>query len=450
MKRSLAALTLLPLGLWGIFVLPDLIASTPGFWDWRRAVVLLSGILALWWLSAGIILASRPRWLERRLGGLDQLYRWHKTLGIGGGLLVFTHWMSEWLPKNLARTGLIAPRPRGAGPKGPPDFWIELAKDVGEWAGYILLALVVIALVRRIPYRWFRLVHKAFGAVFVAGVFHGLMLLPGSFWQQPLGWLSALLAAAGVVPALLSLSGRIGRRRQFPARIESLRQQDGGVLEVVCRPQAWPGHRAGQFLFADFGAPGEGAHPFTIASAWQPASGTLTLAIKALGDYTGKLAQTLAVGRAMTIEGPYGSFDFCPKKAVDRNRSARAAVDAAGAAPQIWVAGGIGITPFLARLNERIAGQAGSGDTDFFYCTAHPSAYPENLESLCRQAGVRLHRRLTATQGPLPATAIEARLKPGTSVWFCGPAGWGEALARTLSASGLPAGAFHREAFEFR
>jgi len=201
--------------LWGLFVLPDLLASNPDFWNWRRAIVILSGVLALWWMSAGIVLAARPRWLEQRFGGLDKLYRLHKYLGIGGSILVFTHWMSEWLPKNLARAGLIAPRPRG-GPKGPPEFWMELAKDVGEWAGYILLALVVIALVKRIPYRWFRLVHKAFGAVLLAGVFHGLMMLPGSFWQQPLGWLTALLAAAGVVPALLSLSGHIGRPAPIP------------------------------------------------------------------------------------------------------------------------------------------------------------------------------------------------------------------------------------------
>ena len=72
-------------------------------------------------------------------------------------------------------------------------MWIDLAKDVGEWAGYILLALVVIALVKRIPYRYFRWVHKAFGAVFLAGAFHGLMLMPTTFWQSPLGWLTAAL-----------------------------------------------------------------------------------------------------------------------------------------------------------------------------------------------------------------------------------------------------------------
>ena len=442
MKRAPIFLVLLPLGLWTIFVLPDLLAGDPGFWNWRRAIVILSGILALWWMSAGIVLAARPRWLEQRLGGLDRLYQLHKTLGIGGGILVFTHWMSEWLPKNLAQAGLIAPRPRGAGPKGPPDFWVELAKDVGEWAGYILLALVVIALVKRIPYRWFRLVHKVFGAVFLAGVFHGLLMLPKDFWQQPLGWLTALLAAAGVVPALLSLSGRIGRKRQYPARIEALHQHGDAILEVVCRPHDdWPGHRAGQFLLADFGTPAEGAHPFTIASAWQRQTGTLTLAIKALGDFTGTLAQTLRVGQTIKLEGPYGSFDFCPAPTVDRNQ---------GPAPQVWVAGGIGITPFVARLNDRIARRSTATETDFFYCTPQATGYPANLEALCQQAGVRLHRRLTDQQGPLDPAEIEARLKPNASVWFCGPAGWGEALAKTLTGNGLPREAFHREAFEFR
>ena len=82
MKHTLALLALLPLGLWRLFVLPELLAGNPDFWNWRRAIVILSGILALWWMSAGILLAARPRWLEQRFGGLDKLYRLHKYLGI--------------------------------------------------------------------------------------------------------------------------------------------------------------------------------------------------------------------------------------------------------------------------------------------------------------------------------------------------------------------------------
>ena len=312
MKRPLILLALAPLGLWGFFALPDILAANPAnFWEWRKPLIILSGILALWWMSAGMLLAARPRWLESRFGGLDKVYRLHRNIGIGAGVLVFTHWMMEWLPKNLAKAGWIAGPNRPRGPRGEPEPWINLAKEVGEWAGYILLALVVVALIRRIPYRYFRLVHKAFGLAFLAGVVHGLMLLPASFWQQPLGGLTAALATAGVVPALLSLSNRIGRNRQYPARVEAIRQHDEHVLEIVCRPQAgWPGHRAGQFLFADFGQRGEGAHPFTIASHWRPADGTLTLAVKTLGDFTAKLPGLLQPGMALTLEGPYGQFDF--------------------------------------------------------------------------------------------------------------------------------------------
>jgi predicted ferric reductase len=435
MKRPLFFLALLPLALWSLFALPGILDKSPAFWEWRRASVILSGILALWWMSAGMLLAARPAWLEGRFGGLDKLYRLHKDLGIGAGLLIFTHWMIEWLPRKLVKFGLLAPRPRGPRGGGGQDFWIGLAKDVGEWAGYILLALVVIALIKRIPYRYFRWIHKTFGAIFLAGVFHGLMLMPKDFWLQPLGWLTAAVAAVGVVPALLSLAGRIGRRHRHPATIVELRQHAGQIAEIVCRPANWPGHQAGQFLLADFGTRGEGAHPFTIASAWDESHGTLTLAVKALGDFTTRLPKLLTVGAPLTLEGPYGRFDFAAAEA---------------AAPQVWVAGGIGITPFLARLEARAAEGRQSADTDLFYCTPQDSVFPERLDELCRQAGVRLHRRVTERDGVLTTADVEACLRPDSSVWFCGPAAWGRALGRALTERRLPPAAFHQEAFEFR
>ena len=455
MRRVLLLLALIPLGLWGIFALPDILASNPAnFWEWRRPLILLSGLLALWWMSSGMLLATRPSWLEQRFGGLDKLYRLHRNIGIGAGLLVLTHWMIEWLPKNLAKAGLITAPVRQRGPRGEPEIWIDLAKDVGEWAGYILLALVVIALVRRIPYRYFRLVHKGFGLVFLAGIFHGLILMPDTFWQSPLGWLTSAMAAAGIVPALLSLSNRIGRNRQHPAQIVSINQHEGKLLEIICRPtEGWPGHRAGQFLFANFGQRGEGAHPFTIASAWNPLDGTLTLAIKALGNFTTKLPVLVQPGQMFLLEGPYGSFDFSTSGQVER---------APQEAPlgcnklrdhQVWIAGGIGITPFLARLNELAnADDKKPVNADLFYCTPDSTTgeFPAQLEALCQSAGVRLHRRLTEREGPLSSREVASTLQAGSSVWFCGPAAWGKSLGKALHNGGLSRAAFHQEAFEFR
>jgi len=433
-KLQLAWL-LLPALLWAAFALPEVVGADPGFWQWRRALVLLSGVLALWWMSAGMLLATRPGWLERRLGGLDRLYRLHRDVGIAAGILVFVHWMAEWAPKQLGKLGLLPPRVRG--PKGDPMWWIDLAKDVGEWTGYIVLALVIVALVRRLPYRAFRLVHKAFALLFVAGVFHGLVLMPGEWWTSPLAWITAALAAAGVLAAGLSLSGRIGEGRRHAARIEELRLLGDGVLEVRLRPSgSWPGHRSGQFVLVDFGHRLEGAHPFTVASAWSAEQGTLTIAVKGLGDYTRSLPSRLAVGQSATIEGPYGGFDFA---------------DADAAQGQVWVAGGIGITPFLARLRQWHARGQKAGNVDLFYSvrTGAADGFHGELDKLCATTGVRLHRWTSDSQGAMPPELI-GKQAAGRSVWFCGPAGWGESLANWLRRAGVPVGAFHREYFEFR
>ncbi|HJV93932.1 MAG TPA: ferric reductase, partial [Azonexus sp.] len=131
-----------------------------------------------------------------------------------------------------------------------------------------------------------------------------------------------------------------------------------------------------------------------------------------------------------------GSFDFGAR----RN----------AAAPQVWIAGGIGLTPFLAKLDERASQPTPAADTDLFYCTRSAVAFPDRLAERCHAAGVRLHHRQTDREGPLDPTEVAACLKPGSSVWFCGPAAWGAALAQTLTGNGLPREAFHREIFEFR
>ncbi|WZB73187.1 FAD-binding oxidoreductase [Achromobacter xylosoxidans] len=127
---------------------------------------------------------------------------------------------------------------------------------------------------------------------------------------------------------------RIGHGRRSHGRITALEHKRDGVLEVECRLDAgWRGHQAGQFAFVRFDRR-EGAHPYTIASAPRP-DGAIRFEIKALGDYTSRLPGALRVGQPVEVEGPYGCFQL----------------DADAGAPQVWVAGGIGVTPFLAWLD---------------------------------------------------------------------------------------------------
>ncbi|MDR1349943.1 MAG: ferric reductase-like transmembrane domain-containing protein [Zoogloeaceae bacterium] len=437
LKFWLVAPSLTLLTLWGFSVLPELLDKTPGFWEWRRTLVVVSGIFAFAWMSGAMLLSLRLPWLESRLGGLDKLYRLHKWLGIGAGILVFAHWMMELLPKSMARSGWLAmPVRRGGGDK---SVWMELAQGTGEWIAYLMLALVILALIKRFAYGRFRFTHKLMSLIFLVGVYHGLMLLPRELWAQPVGWMVALFALVGGAAAIYALAGRIGRQQRYPATVDNWRQTENGVLAIECHTAAvWPGHQAGQFLLATFD-PQEGAHPFTIATDWNGAAKSLTLAVKPLGDYTRALADALTTGQNIWLEGPYGAFTFDADKAADT------------AAPQIWVAGGIGVTPFLARLEALAKNSEGAEkNIDFFYSIPDASHCPAQLESLCRAAGVRLHRRHTQSEGQQPMRAISECLRDNASVWFCGPVGWGKALGKTLQAAGLDTRRYHRELFEFR
>lgn len=417
-------------------------AFSDGFWPARSALIRYTGVLALGFMSLALILAARPVQFERALGGLDKFYRLHKWFGIAAALLALAHWLLEIAPRWMVRQGWLAARPRR--PAQPADaaagfdFFRDLhdvAGAVGEWAIYPLLALVALALWRGFPYRHFFRVHRLLAPVYLVLAFHGAVLMGPAYWAPPTGPLMALLLAAGSVAAALSLFRRIGQSRKAVGAIEQLDLHAGNaVLDVVVRlSTAWPGHHAGQFAFVDFGGT-EGAHPFTIASAWRR-DGRLAFSIKGLGDYTRALPEQLFVGQAVTVEGPYGRFDF-------QGEGGR----------QLWIAGGVGITPFIAGL-QQLADRGRRGPVDLIYSTAAPDdAFIANIRRLAEQAGVGFHLLVTPRDGLLTFERLAAMVPDWreADVWFCGPLGFGRALRTAMEAAGLPRGRFHQELFDMR
>jgi len=85
------------------------------------------------------------------------------------------------------------------------------------------------------------------------------------------------------------------------------------VTQITCRlDEPWQAHRPGKFAFIAFER-SEGAHPFTIASA-ERGERTIAFFIKALGDFTNKLAHRVKTGQTVRIEGPYGRFQLARSK----------------------------------------------------------------------------------------------------------------------------------------
>lgn len=447
MKRIAWVFWLFLLALTGLWLLADTLWPVqPGFFPLRTVWVQYSGVLAMGVMSLAMLLATRPVWLEQHLLGLDKMYRLHKWLGIAALAVSTVHWLWAKGTKWAVGWGWLTRPPRGPRPSAETlgvveatlRDWRSLAEGVGEWAFYAAALLIVLALVKRFPYRLFAKTHQLLAVAYLALAFHTVVLLQWSYWSQPVGWVTALLTAAGSVSAVLVLAGRVGARRTTQGRIESLEHYSPlRVLETRIRLEgSWPGHHAGQFAFVT-SDPREGAHPYTIASAWNPQDPGITFITKGLGDHTNRLPERLRVGDSVRVEGPYGCFTF------DDPRPR-----------QIWIGAGIGITPFIARMKQ-IAheGTQGAMPIDLF----HPSAQrdPVALDKLradAEAAGVRLHLFVDAQDGRMDGPRLRALVPDwqNASVWFCGPVPFGRALRLDLTTHGLPPDAFHQELFQMR
>lgn len=435
----------------GVWLVADPVALQPaGFLGLRGSMVQLSGALAMGCMSLAMILALRPRWPERWLGGLDKMYRLHKWLGIGGLVLAVTHWLWAEGPKWAVRLGWMerprhGPRPTLANPI--EQFLTTLrepAVGLGEWAFYAAVLLIAVALIHRIPYRLFYKTHRVLAVAYLVLVFHSVVLLSFSYWASPLGIVMAILLAYGTWAAIVVLLRRVGAGRLADGTIIRLNYYPSlRVLEgEIDVPHGWPGHKPGQFAFVTTDET-EGAHPFTIASAWEPSEHRLMFITKQLGDYTRRLPEALRIGQPVNVEGPYGCFTFDD----DRPR-------------QIWIGGGIGITPFIARMKQlaldrkAYSGLPRAQTVDLFHTTLDYSEEAiSKLRADAEAAGVRVHILHDPRDGLLSGERIRDAVPDWreASIWFCGPSGFGAALRNDFARHDLRvAERFHQELFAMR
>ncbi len=408
-------------------------------WALREQGLYLSGMLAIGMMSMSMVLATRPTLLERPLGGMDRIFRLHKWAGILAAVFASLHWlieMSDDVIESLYRGGGEIEREFG----GLYGSLRHAGEELGEFAIYLVLAMIALSLWKRFPYKFWRHLHRAMPVLYLLLAFHAAVLAPPEYWTQAAGPLLALLIAAGSIASVIALSGRIGGSRKVKGIVSAVSSPAPDVTEIVCKLDGdWRGHQAGQFVFLGFDRL-EGAHPFTIASA-DHGDRTLTFQIKALGDYTRQLARRIVPGQAVTVEGPYGRF-------VRDRRNDRAR--------QIWIAGGIGVTPFLAWLDELRARPETAPAVELHYSTANAAEDPfvGRLHELCAElpsVQLQIHDRakgdrLTAAQ--LHDEAASGR--EGTEVWFCGPGTFRDQLRSSLRAQWGNRLRFNSEAFEMR
>jgi len=287
-----------------------------------------AGLLAFGTLAAQFILSARFLWIEGPFG-LDRIYGFHRTMGLVAGALLLSH------PLLLAVGGYGSRLFTDLG--APWEIW------VGKATLALLLLLAGAALgcqALRLNFETWRLAHGAVATVvLLAAIAHGFRAGGDLQGFVPRGVFAGYAAAALVCVAYAKAAMRLDRGRTYT--VGGVKQETHNTWTVTLRrPEGRPrrDYLPGQFHFLVFRTDGRlptEEHPFTISS--DPLGGeTLASTIKASGDFTRRIGE-LRPGDRASVSPPYGRFSY---------------VLHPDETDLVFVAGGIGITPFISMIRH--------------------------------------------------------------------------------------------------
>jgi predicted ferric reductase len=253
-----------------------------------------------------------------------------------------------------------------------------------------------------------------------------------------ISWVQVFWIIGAVSYLYTELFGRFFKK-YVPYTVEAANHPNNSTTEVILRAKkdSIQKQRAGQFLFVRF--PGHRdlneSHPFTISSA--PHEDVLRVTVKASGDFTRALFTHLHPGMDAVVEGAYGMFDY-----------------KTGGEKQIWIAGGIGLTPFLSFIRDMDGNL--NHDVDFYYTVRHKeeALFTDEIESAA-QKNPRLKPRIrhTSTDGSLTIEDIVNNAGGNVRqhhIYMCGPLPMVQAFEKKFAEQGVPPANIHFEEFNFR
>jgi len=393
-------------------------------WFTSAGTSLAAGVAALSMMGAAALLGGRLRFVESLYDGLDRVYLTHKDLGVfalgfASYHLVFKAGTEAWTVASIFSL---------------PPFYTRLVRQLSFIA---LMLIVMLALNRKIPYSTWRWWHKLSGPLFIIVILHWLSFRSPIALASPAGvWLAAWsVLGVGAAAYKLLLYPVLSPHALY--RVVGVTPGASGIHLAMQPVKGAIDFKPGQFGFLSMKEDGlREPHPFTIASAGRNGD-EAHFVIRALGDHTNKLVQRTTVGMYASIYAPFGRFT--------RLESAER---------EVWIAGGVGISPFIAWLTDGSGRMCDRVTLFYFYTPGREFPSAKVLDELARERGAEF---IAVSGGPSSpeftrrfAEIARSGDPAAVSVSFCGPQGLLRHVKAAMRENGVPEANLRHEYFEFR
>ncbi|WP_327694406.1 ferredoxin reductase family protein [Streptomyces sp. NBC_00459] len=377
-----------------------------------------------------LLLVARLPWLDRRIG-MDRLTVWHRWVGFSLLWTVLTH-------ATLVVLGYATLDDASMG-KTFVALSGVVASLLGMWAAGFILVIAVLStrsLRRRLRYEVWHglhlLLYVALGLAFVHQLEETTTFTSSAF-AEAYWWILWLFSFGALLTGRVAMP--LWRNAYHRFRVAAVVPESDNVVSVYVTGRhldKLPA-RAGQFCIWRF--PGHNhwwlANPFSLSAA--PGGQGLRLTAKAVGSASAGL-RDVPVGSRAFVEGPYGAFT-----SLHRTRPGN-----------LLIAGGVGITPVRAMLEEET-----TGDFVVLYRVRSEAdaVLLDEVRHLIALRGGRLHLLTGRTgDGGTPPFSPDGlrQLVPDVTdrdVYVCGPPAMTAAVLSSLRELRVPARQVHSEKF---
>ena len=136
--------------------------SNFAFWNAKEQFLYLTGSIAIVYMVMCMLLSVRFSFINNLTGGLDKAYVIHKWAGIWAFVFSVIHWFIEsWFIDICKLLFEIPPKVKGASTISEFAKAIyHIGNDLVEYAFYIIVVVLIVALIKKMPYHIFRYIHK--------------------------------------------------------------------------------------------------------------------------------------------------------------------------------------------------------------------------------------------------------------------------------------------------